>query len=489
MVPIKQNLCPQSNWKNKCPYTMTPTRIVVHNTANDASAANEVAYMIRNDNKVSFHYAIDDKEIVQGVPENRNTWNAGDGNGKGNREGISIEICYSKSGGSRFEAAQKNAAELTAKLLKDYGWGIDKVTKHQDYNGKYCPHRTLSDYGWDYFLNLVSCYLNGTTPATTKTAYVDVTYCSHDAVKNKWLPAVKNKEDYAGVLGDAMDGIAVKISTGTVTYSVHTVGGKWLGAISQYNLNDSANGFAGILNKPIDGVMIKTNTGHTIHYRVHIKGGNWLPYVTGYNSSDSNNGYAGIMGKAIDAIEVYLDPKITTTYTTTPVTPKPVAPAPEPEVQKIYRIRKTWADSKSQVGAYSSLESAKDKCQSAGDGYKVFDWNGKEVYAYVAPKVEPGAIPTPVQPIEPEVTPTPIQPKPVEPEVVPTPEVEVEIDPTPEPVQPEPKPVNPTPEPVKPEDDNDNIDVDDDLMDDLGFVLKWIRKIIEAIISAFKKSE
>jgi N-acetylmuramoyl-L-alanine amidase len=35
--------------------------------------------MIRNDNKVSFHYAIDDIEIVQGIPENRNAWHAGDG--------------------------------------------------------------------------------------------------------------------------------------------------------------------------------------------------------------------------------------------------------------------------------------------------------------------------------------------------------------------------------------------------------------------------
>ena len=44
----------------KCPYSMNPTRIVVHNTANDASARNEVQYMIGNNNQVSFHYAVDD---------------------------------------------------------------------------------------------------------------------------------------------------------------------------------------------------------------------------------------------------------------------------------------------------------------------------------------------------------------------------------------------------------------------------------------------
>ena len=86
-MKIIQNLADPSRYSVKCPYAMTPTRVVVHNTANDAPAANEIAYMIRNDNEVSFHYAVDDQEVVQGVPENRNTWNAGDGNGKGNRRG------------------------------------------------------------------------------------------------------------------------------------------------------------------------------------------------------------------------------------------------------------------------------------------------------------------------------------------------------------------------------------------------------------------
>ena len=105
---VVKNLVSQSKYNIKCPYSMDADCIVVHNTANDATAKNEVAYMIRNDNKVSYHYAIDDKEIVQGIPDNRNAWHAGDGgSGKGNRKGIGIEICYSKSGGSKFIAAEK----------------------------------------------------------------------------------------------------------------------------------------------------------------------------------------------------------------------------------------------------------------------------------------------------------------------------------------------------------------------------------------------
>lgn len=150
MVPIRENLVPKDKYAIKCPYTRTPTRVVIHNTANDAPAANEISYMRYNDLEISFHYAVDDVNIVQGIPENRNAWASGDGHGKGNMEGIHIEICYSKSGGEKFDKAEQNAAEFTASLLKKYGWAIDKVTKHRDYDGKYCPHRTL-DRGWQRF--------------------------------------------------------------------------------------------------------------------------------------------------------------------------------------------------------------------------------------------------------------------------------------------------------------------------------------------------
>lgn len=165
---VKQNLVNSGKYSIKCPYTMNAEFIVVHNTANDASAANEVAYMIRNNNQVSFHYAVDDKEIVQGIPENRNSWNAGDGaSGKGNRKGIAIEICYSKSGGERFDKAERLAAQFIASKLKEKGWGIDKVKKHQDFSKKYCPHRTL-DLGWQRFLDMISAELNGSKPVETQ---------------------------------------------------------------------------------------------------------------------------------------------------------------------------------------------------------------------------------------------------------------------------------------------------------------------------------
>jgi N-acetylmuramoyl-L-alanine amidase CwlA len=156
---IVKKIVPESKYNIKCHYTMKPTRIVVHNTANDASARNEISYMTNNDYETSFHYAVDDKEIVQGIEENRNAWHASDGDGKGNREGIAIEICYSKSGGDKFIKAEENTVELIVDILKRYNWGIDKVTKHQDYTNKYCPHRTL-DMGWDRFIKMIEAKMN-----------------------------------------------------------------------------------------------------------------------------------------------------------------------------------------------------------------------------------------------------------------------------------------------------------------------------------------
>lgn len=159
MLNIVRMLCPTSKYYLKCPNQMSPMGITIHNTASDASAKNEISYMISNSKSTSYHFAVDDIEAVQGLPLDRNGWHAGDGNGRGNRRTIGIEICYSKSGGDRFHKAEDNAAYLVAYLLKERGWGIDRVYKHQDWSGKYCPHRTL-DEGWERWLNKVKFILN-----------------------------------------------------------------------------------------------------------------------------------------------------------------------------------------------------------------------------------------------------------------------------------------------------------------------------------------
>ena len=93
-MDIVKDFVPESKYSLKCPYFMTPEFFVVHNTSNDASAKNEVSYMKNNEFQTSFHFAVDDIEVRQGIPLDRNAFHAGDGaNGAGNRKGIGVEIC------------------------------------------------------------------------------------------------------------------------------------------------------------------------------------------------------------------------------------------------------------------------------------------------------------------------------------------------------------------------------------------------------------
>lgn len=246
MMNIIKNLVPESKYSVKCPYSMTPTRIVVHNTANDAPAKNEISYMISNNNEVSFHYAVDDVEVVQGIPENRNAWHSGDGGkGKGNREGIAIEICYSKSGGDKFTKAEANAVELIVDILKRYGWGVDKVTKHQDYNGKYCPHRTL-DLGWDRFIKMIDAKLN---PVVVSKSVEEI---AREVMAGEWGNGAERKNrlvaagyDYTAVQNTVNALCGKKTTTAPAKKSNEeiareVIAGKWgNGAIRKQNLKNA----------------------------------------------------------------------------------------------------------------------------------------------------------------------------------------------------------------------------------------------------------
>lgn len=65
------------------------------------------------------------------------------------------------------------------------------------------------------------------------------------------------------------------------------------------------------------------------------------------------------------------------------------ANTPKPE---LYRVRKSWDDAKSQIGAYAGIENAKAACKP---GYSVFDKDGNPVYTpnSETPKAEPSTPP------------------------------------------------------------------------------------------------
>lgn len=122
--------------------------------------------------KVSYHVAIDDKEAVQLIPFNRTAWHSGDGMGNGNMRSIGIEICYSMDNGysgsksARYKAAEENAALYIAHVLKQYGWGMDRLKRHYDWSGKDCPHKMHATGTYQAFRNRVQAHLNALNKGT-----------------------------------------------------------------------------------------------------------------------------------------------------------------------------------------------------------------------------------------------------------------------------------------------------------------------------------
>lgn len=87
MTQIIQDIIPKGN-NNRPGYSMNPTYITVHNTANTAAGANakmHARYEKNPNTATSWHFTVDEKEIYQHLPLNENGWHAGDGNGTGNR--------------------------------------------------------------------------------------------------------------------------------------------------------------------------------------------------------------------------------------------------------------------------------------------------------------------------------------------------------------------------------------------------------------------
>ena len=160
-LKLIQMLVPTAKYGIKCPYSMVPEFLTIHNTANNASALAEISFMIGNWDEVSYHWAVDDVQAIQSIEHNRNGWHSGDGGkGTGNRKSIGIEICHSLNPSNpKYAKSEDNGAKLAAIILYQYGWGIDRIRKHQDWSNKYCPHRILDNGNWEGFKGKVQAYL------------------------------------------------------------------------------------------------------------------------------------------------------------------------------------------------------------------------------------------------------------------------------------------------------------------------------------------
>jgi N-acetylmuramoyl-L-alanine amidase CwlA len=122
-----------------------PSSITVHNTSNPGPRADAAAhsrfvretgfYVLRSGkrNWVSWHYSVDDKQVIKHLPVSERALHAGRGNGVS----IAIEVCMHREIDQ--SAADARAARLVAALLFDLRIGRDAIRTHQFWTGKACP--------------------------------------------------------------------------------------------------------------------------------------------------------------------------------------------------------------------------------------------------------------------------------------------------------------------------------------------------------------
>ena len=239
--------------------------------------------MISNNNQTSYHVAVDEKEVIQAIPFNRNAWHAGDGgSGTGNRKSIGIEICRSTGDVATFKKCEENAAKYIATLLKQYGWTTAKVKRHKDWSGKNCPHKTM-ELGWDRFVKMIQKeldILNGkvttttskpTTTTTTKPASFKVG--SYNAnVKTTDVLNIRSKRNPSSTkIGSIPKGTIVKV--GYIMYQDNSVakkGSLWGSVYTQYGDGFVCMDYVTPTTATPTTTKTTTSTRKTVNYKVKV---------------------------------------------------------------------------------------------------------------------------------------------------------------------------------------------------------------------------
>ena len=154
--------------KKSCyPGQNKPAYVVIHETDNWSKGAGAKAHAtaMKNGNLAgTVHYYVDSTSIYQTLDHKDGAYAVGDGGGRygiTNRNSINIEICVNPE--SDYYKAVDKAEQLAASLLKQYGWGVDRLKRHYDASRKHCPRRIQDEGLWPEFKRKTAAYM-GTAP-------------------------------------------------------------------------------------------------------------------------------------------------------------------------------------------------------------------------------------------------------------------------------------------------------------------------------------
>lgn len=275
---------------------------------------------------------------VQTMPWNYRPWGCGAGSrGSCNNGWIQFEICEDAlTDKTYFDAAYREACELTAYLCKMYNLNPKGTVS---FNGVNVPvilcHKDSSNLGLGSDHSDVYNWFNR---------------------YNKTMDNVRN--DVATIIGNSSEDITPTPIPITPSNPTSSCLGK---------------GDSGPEVEQLQKNLIKL--GYNLpQYRADGDFGNET-YNAVIKFQQQHNLIAdGLVGPATQAaIETALK-KVSPTPTPTP------KPTPTPSTNEMYRVRTSWDNAKSQVGAYRNLDYAISACKAAGGNYKVFSSAGEVVY-------------------------------------------------------------------------------------------------------------
>ena len=388
--------------------------IVVHYVGALGGAKENCAYYGGGSRGASAHYFVGFAgEIWQCVEDKDIAWHCGAGSYRHpecrNANSIGIEMCVRKKSTETMNATDKDwyfekatvqsAAELTRYLMKKYTVQAERVIRHYDVTGKICPNPYVYNtgtYTWDAFKKAISG--QNTQPQTTGTqasAFSGLSekqaaekllgICAPIAKKNGLLPSVATAQcilesGYCRTeLAQKANNICgMKCSLSGNTWSGTAWDGK--SSVKIRTAEQDAAGNTYYINADFRKYpCMEKSIADRCAYLLGAVNGSKKRYA-GITKCKTYREQITLIKNGGYATDVNYIQKICNIIKKYGLDRQDGAGDILPDTTEIwYRVRKSWSNAKSQIGAFHNMTKAK-QCADQHAGYSVFDENGKKLY-------------------------------------------------------------------------------------------------------------
>ena len=340
---------------------------------------------------------------VQTMPWSYRPWGCGSGSkGSCNSGWIQFEICEDGLNDKEYlQKVYQEACELTAYLCKMYkldpngtvtmnGVKIPVILCHADSNKLGFGSAHADVYHWFNKFNLSMETVRKDVAALLKGSTESVTAPVRTLSKGMSGADVKEMQEKLIKLGYSCGSDGADGNFGPLTET----------AVKKFQKDKKldVDGYCGPLtqaaldkaieekNKPVQRTLSQGMSGADVKKLQQDLIS--LGYSCGSDGADGN--FGPITKSAV--VKFQKEHKLDPDGYVGPLTQAAIAQALKDKANKkqIYRLRKSWKDAASQMGAYTNLDNAIAACKNIGQGYKVFDLNGKVMFdsdKYINPTI------------------------------------------------------------------------------------------------------